>query len=349
MNGGRWLDTFAQALRALADHRLRTALSVLGITIGIAAVMAVGTISRGGNHLVFSELETFGLNSAWVYRDRNATPPGEPRREGTGIDAADVRAVDGAGRAARRAPPHPAGVRRSGPRRHAGQPARQRRCHGRRRRSRGDRQRRADRRARLPRRGRGTAPRGGPARPRRRGEPAGSAAPGRRPGLPHRRATLSRDRAAGSEEPGLPVEHRFGGRTGRERPAAGAVDDPRVDGRRSGRGGHPAAGSGRLRRGAGDGGCRARARAPSLQAHTNDPHAPRRRAAARRRHPRPVLRRRHPAHDPRQPLRKALPRRRRRALLVALHRRPRRARLRDREERPEPSARATRRATTTLR
>ena len=93
MNGGRWLDTFSQALRALADHRLRTGLSVLGITIGIAAVMAVGTISRGGNYLVFSELETFGLNSAWVYRDSNAAPPGEPRREGTGIDADDVRAV----------------------------------------------------------------------------------------------------------------------------------------------------------------------------------------------------------------------------------------------------------------
>lgn len=86
-------DTFAQALRALADHRLRTGLSVLGITIGIAAVMAVGTISKGGNHLVFSELETFGLNSIWVYRDSNAAPPGEPQREGTGIDADDVELV----------------------------------------------------------------------------------------------------------------------------------------------------------------------------------------------------------------------------------------------------------------
>lgn len=86
-------DTFAQALRALADHRLRTGLSVLGITIGIAAVMAVGTISKGGNHLVFSELETFGLNSIWVYRDSNAAPPGEPQREGTGIDGNDVELV----------------------------------------------------------------------------------------------------------------------------------------------------------------------------------------------------------------------------------------------------------------
>jgi len=86
-------DTLTQALRALAAHRLRTALSVLGITIGIAAVMAVVTIGKGGNYLVFSELETFGLNSAWVYRDRNDTPPGEPQREGSGIDAADVTAI----------------------------------------------------------------------------------------------------------------------------------------------------------------------------------------------------------------------------------------------------------------
>jgi len=45
----------------------RIAESVLGIAIGIAAVMIVRTISRGGNNLVFSELETFGLNSVWVY------------------------------------------------------------------------------------------------------------------------------------------------------------------------------------------------------------------------------------------------------------------------------------------
>jgi len=91
----RWLDTLRQALEALGDHRLRTALSVLGITIGIAAVIAVGTISKGGNHVVFSELETFGLNSVWVYRDWNAEPPGKRRREGSGIDAADYRAVRG--------------------------------------------------------------------------------------------------------------------------------------------------------------------------------------------------------------------------------------------------------------
>lgn len=94
----RWRDTLAQALRALGDNRLRTALSVLGITIGIAAVMAVGAVSRGGNRLVFAELETFGLNSVWVYRDWNDDTPRELRRPGSGIDSDDYDAIrrDGA-------------------------------------------------------------------------------------------------------------------------------------------------------------------------------------------------------------------------------------------------------------
>lgn len=87
-------DRVTQALAALRDNRLRTALSVLGIAIGIAAVMIVSTISRGGNHLVFSELETFGLNSVWVYRDWENDSPLERRRDGSGIDRRDVAALD---------------------------------------------------------------------------------------------------------------------------------------------------------------------------------------------------------------------------------------------------------------
>lgn len=81
----RFVDSLRQATDALADHKLRTALSVLGITIGIAAVMAVSTISKGGNHVIYSELETFGINSVWVYRDENAENFGQSRREGSGI------------------------------------------------------------------------------------------------------------------------------------------------------------------------------------------------------------------------------------------------------------------------
>ena len=88
-----FIDRITQALIALHDNRLRSFLSVLGIAIGIAAVMAVGTISKGGNHLVYVELETFGLNSLWIYRDREEKDPHRRARKGSGIDEEDYRAL----------------------------------------------------------------------------------------------------------------------------------------------------------------------------------------------------------------------------------------------------------------
>lgn len=88
------LDRFSQALFALRDNRLRTLLSIAGIAIGIAAVMAVGTISKGGNHLVYSELETFGLNSLWVYRDFQDKDPHRRIREGSGISEKDYQSLN---------------------------------------------------------------------------------------------------------------------------------------------------------------------------------------------------------------------------------------------------------------
>ena len=81
-----FFDRFNQALYALRDNLRRTILSILGIAVGIGAVMAVGTISKGGNYLIFSELETFGLNSVWIFRDRGDRDPNKVFREGSGID-----------------------------------------------------------------------------------------------------------------------------------------------------------------------------------------------------------------------------------------------------------------------
>ena len=89
----RWMSNVEQALQALNVHRRRAALSVLGITIGIAAVMAVGTISRGGNHLIYRELETFGLNSVWLYRNWNTQDVSLRERNGTGIDNDDFHSL----------------------------------------------------------------------------------------------------------------------------------------------------------------------------------------------------------------------------------------------------------------
>jgi len=90
----RLLSNIAQALQALNVHRRRAALSVLGITIGIAAVMAVGTISRGGNHLIYRELETFGLNSVWLYRNWNTQDVKQREKPGSGIDNDDYEALN---------------------------------------------------------------------------------------------------------------------------------------------------------------------------------------------------------------------------------------------------------------
>ncbi|MDP3671076.1 MAG: ABC transporter permease [Telluria sp.] len=88
-----WLDGIGQAVWALRDNRLRTVLSILGIAIGVAAVMAVGTISKSGHYLIFNELETFGLKSVWIFRNNDDKDPGRLVRPGTGIDAGDIAAL----------------------------------------------------------------------------------------------------------------------------------------------------------------------------------------------------------------------------------------------------------------
>lgn len=92
-----WINAVNQALHSLRDNRLRTFLSILGIAIGIAAVMAVGSISKGGHYLVFKELETFGLKSVWVWRKDDDKAPNRAIRRGSGIDVADIQSIRDAG------------------------------------------------------------------------------------------------------------------------------------------------------------------------------------------------------------------------------------------------------------
>lgn len=86
-------DILQQSLWALKDNRLRTTLSILGIAIGVMAVIAIGAVSRGGRHLIFSELETFGLKSIWVFRPLEEKDPHRAVRKGTGIENADFNAI----------------------------------------------------------------------------------------------------------------------------------------------------------------------------------------------------------------------------------------------------------------
>jgi ABC-type antimicrobial peptide transport system permease subunit len=86
-------DTLQEALLSMRDYKLRSLLSVLGIAIGIAAVILIGTISKGGRAYIFDELQTFGLRSVWVFHNQNITDPRRARREGTGMESEDLDAI----------------------------------------------------------------------------------------------------------------------------------------------------------------------------------------------------------------------------------------------------------------
>lgn len=62
-----FLLTLRIAFRALAKNKLRAALTVLGIVIGIAAVTTMVSIGQSANALVQNELQSFGANFLVVF------------------------------------------------------------------------------------------------------------------------------------------------------------------------------------------------------------------------------------------------------------------------------------------
>ena len=82
------------ALSALARNKLRTALTMLGITIGIAAVICTVAIGEGGSSRIREQLQNLGDNFVWVEAgSRNL----QGVRTGTGatktLTARDMRAI----------------------------------------------------------------------------------------------------------------------------------------------------------------------------------------------------------------------------------------------------------------
>ncbi len=67
------IDTLNAVLHGLRATRLRTALAVLGVSFGVAAVMAVLSIGQGGEERVRMELNDIGINRAWIYPDKEAS------------------------------------------------------------------------------------------------------------------------------------------------------------------------------------------------------------------------------------------------------------------------------------
>ena len=67
------LLTLRVALRALRKNKMRSALTVLGIVIGIAAVTAMVSIGQGATDLVQGQLEGFGTNLIFVFSSGRRT------------------------------------------------------------------------------------------------------------------------------------------------------------------------------------------------------------------------------------------------------------------------------------
>ena len=88
-----WLDIAMQAWLSLGDRRFRTLLSVCGIAFGIATVTVINVITHGGRERVFTELQSFGLQTVWIWRNRMIVDPQKEQRPGTGINNADFEAL----------------------------------------------------------------------------------------------------------------------------------------------------------------------------------------------------------------------------------------------------------------
>lgn len=72
------LDLLRMSLGSLVAHRLRSALSALGIAVGIAAVILLTSIGEGVNRFVISEFSQFGTNII-------AINPGKTKTHGASI------------------------------------------------------------------------------------------------------------------------------------------------------------------------------------------------------------------------------------------------------------------------
>src|SRR5438094_10464777 len=77
------------AAEALSRYKLRTALSVLGVVLGVAAVIAMMSVSDGARREALGQVEALGLDNL-VARNRISSAAGGSR----GLTAGDAARVE---------------------------------------------------------------------------------------------------------------------------------------------------------------------------------------------------------------------------------------------------------------
>ena len=81
------------ALREIRRNVLRSALTILGIVIGVAAVITMVTLGRGATAKVTSDITSMGSNLMDIRPGQMRHGPGGARADSESFKAADVEAI----------------------------------------------------------------------------------------------------------------------------------------------------------------------------------------------------------------------------------------------------------------
>jgi putative ABC transport system permease protein len=65
-NFRKWLDPFFSAWVGVATHKIRSFLTILGVVIGVSAVIALMSIGRGTQQMILSSIESLGSNLLFI-------------------------------------------------------------------------------------------------------------------------------------------------------------------------------------------------------------------------------------------------------------------------------------------
>jgi putative ABC transport system permease protein len=91
---GAGRDTFRHAFAQLRQHKLRTALTLLGMVFGVGAVIAMLSIGEGAQQEAMRLIESMGLRNLLVQgRELDQETLREVREHSVGLSRSDVRAV----------------------------------------------------------------------------------------------------------------------------------------------------------------------------------------------------------------------------------------------------------------
>jgi putative ABC transport system permease protein len=90
-------ETIALALNTIVKNKMRSALTVLGVVIGVAVVIAISSVVRGLNSNVTASIEDMGSDIVWVYHMDVFTfgRPSEEMRKRRELTIEDAEALKG--------------------------------------------------------------------------------------------------------------------------------------------------------------------------------------------------------------------------------------------------------------